>query len=49
MKMLAFGLKFVEWDAVQAMSFTLIELCLKQAAEWSDYADHEKAKAARRR
>ncbi len=49
MKLLAFHFKFVEWDALQEMTFTSIELCLRKAVEWSEDAGERAQKAARRK
>ena len=47
MKVLAFEVRLISWADLQDMSFTAIELCLKQAAEWMEDPQRERVQRKR--
>jgi hypothetical protein len=40
--MLVFGLKYLSWTEAMGMTFTDIEMCVREAAKWSEEAPRKR-------
>ncbi len=47
--MLAFAVKVLDWKVAQGMTFTEIQLCARDAIEWSEGVKEFKEKQSRRK